>query len=139
MYSLVKVYKICLFDCKRLPWHSHIKYLIGKLNLRNYLGKRAKGELNLYCIKLLFNPLVKPIFKYCCSVWGNTRNDHWVWCSKLWTRNVQIVSQVIGLILKIPIATTLGYLLLMPWLYQNAGQTLVCEHFMRVRPVFGIV
>ena len=54
MYSPVKVSKICLFDCKRLPWHSHIKYLIGKLNLRNYLVKRAKGELNLYCIKLLF-------------------------------------------------------------------------------------
>ena len=24
----------------------------------------------------------------------------------------------------------------MPWLYQNAGQTLVCEYFMRVRFAF---
>jgi len=53
-----------------LTWHSHIEYLIGKLNSRIYLLKRAKG-----CRKLLFNALVKPIFEYCCSVWGNNPND----------------------------------------------------------------
>ena len=58
-----------------VTWHSYIKYLIGKLNPRTYLLKRAKGYLNLHCRKLLFNALVKPIFKYCCSVWGNAPND----------------------------------------------------------------
>ena len=58
-----------------LTWHSHIEYLIGKLNSRTYLLKRAKGYLNLHCRKLLFNALVKPIFKYFCSVWGNAPND----------------------------------------------------------------
>ena len=58
-----------------LTWHSHIEYLIGKLNSRSYLLKRAKGYLNLHCRKLLFNAFVKPIFEYCCSVWGNAPND----------------------------------------------------------------
>ena len=58
-----------------LTWHSHIEYLIGKLNSRTYLLKRAKGYLNLHCRKLLFNAFVKPIFEYCCSVWGNAPND----------------------------------------------------------------
>ena len=58
-----------------LTWHSHIEYLIGKLNSRTYLLKRAKGYLNLHCRKLLFDALVKPIFEYCCSVWGNAPND----------------------------------------------------------------
>ena len=58
-----------------LTWHSHIEYLIGKLNSRSYLLKRAKRYLNLHCRKLLFNAFVKPIFEYCCSVWGNAPND----------------------------------------------------------------
>ena len=58
-----------------LTWHSYIEYLIGKLNSRIHLLKRAKGYLNLHCRKLLFNALVKPIFEYCCSVWGNAPND----------------------------------------------------------------
>ena len=37
--------------------------------------KRAKGYLNLHCRKFLFNALMKPIFEYCCSVWGNAPND----------------------------------------------------------------
>ena len=58
-----------------LTWHSHIEYLIGKLNSRSYLFKRAKGCLNLHRRKLLFNAFLKPIFEYCCSVWGNAPND----------------------------------------------------------------
>ena len=58
-----------------VSWHSHIEYLIGRLNSRTYLLKRAKGYLNLHCRKLLFNALVKPIFEYCCSIWGNAPND----------------------------------------------------------------
>ena len=38
-----------------------------------------------------------------------------------------------------PIAITLAYLLIMPWLYRNAGLTRVCEHLMRARLAFGIV
>ena len=58
-----------------LTWHSHIEYLIGKVNSRSYLLKRAKRYLNLHFRKLLFNAFVKPIFEYCCSVWGNAPND----------------------------------------------------------------
>ena len=57
-----------------LTWHSHIEYLIGKLNSRTYLLKRAKGYLNLRCRKLLFNAFLKPIFEYYCSAWGNAPN-----------------------------------------------------------------
>ena len=37
--------------------------------------KAASISRNLHCRKLLFNALVKPIFEYCCSVWGNNPND----------------------------------------------------------------
>ena len=53
---------------KHISWHKHIEYLIGKLNSRIHLLKRAKGYLNLHCRKLLFNALIKPVFEYCCSV-----------------------------------------------------------------------
>jgi len=55
---------------KHISWHKHIEYLIGKLNSRIHLLKRAKGYLNLHCGKLLFNALIKPVFEYCCSVLG---------------------------------------------------------------------
>ena len=60
---------------KHISWHNHIEYLIGKLNCRIHLLKRAKGYLNLHCRKLLFNALIKAVFEYCCSVWGNAPND----------------------------------------------------------------
>jgi len=60
---------------KHVSWHNHIEYLIEKLNSRIHLLKRAKGYLNLHCRKLLFNALIKPVFEYCCSVWGNAPND----------------------------------------------------------------
>ena len=58
-----------------VSWHSHIEYLIGKLSSRIYLPKRAKGYLSLHCRKLSYNAFVKPIFEYCCPVWGNAPND----------------------------------------------------------------
>ena len=64
--------------CRRsshLTWHSHIEYLIGKLSSRIYLPKGAKGYLSLHCRKLSYNAFVKPIFEYCCPVWGNAPND----------------------------------------------------------------
>ena len=45
------------------------------LNSRIYLLKRAKGYLSLHYRKLLLNALVKPIFEYWCSVWGNAPKD----------------------------------------------------------------
>ena len=78
--------------CRRsshVTWHSHIEYLIGKLNSRIYLLKsRAKGYLSLHCRKLLFNAFVKPIFEYCCSVWGKAPNDQLliIRVQKRWSR-----------------------------------------------------
>ena len=52
---------------------------------------------------------------------------------------VQIISLIIERIFKIPIARTLDLLSIMLWLYQNAGQTWVSKHFMRVRLACGTV
>lgn len=60
---------------KHISWHNQIKQLIGKLNSRINLLKRANGYLDLHSRKLLFNALIKPVFEYCCLVWGNTRNN----------------------------------------------------------------
>ena len=54
-----------------LSWNSHIDYLIKKLNSRIFLLKRAKVYLTIECRKMLYNALIKPIFEYCCTVWGN--------------------------------------------------------------------
>ena len=161
-----------------VSWHSHIEYLIGKLNSRTYLLKRAKGYLNL-----LFNALVKPIFEYCCSIWSNAPNDQLLRILRIKKRYSRLILDAILLdnsaqmfqklrwlpiddiirikklcmmfkivtkecpdyftsyrtYRKIPIAITLDCLLIMPWLYRNAGLTRVCEHFMRARLASGIV
>ena len=50
--------------------------MITKLNSRVNLFKRARKYLNLSLSHLLYNALIKPIFEYCCSVWGNTKIDN---------------------------------------------------------------
>lgn len=47
-----------------------------KLNSRVNLLKRARKYLNLSIRILLYNAFIKPIFEYCCSVWGNTKIDN---------------------------------------------------------------
>ena len=47
-----------------------------KLNSRVNLLKRARKYLNLSLSDLIYNALIKPIFEYCCSVWGNTKIDN---------------------------------------------------------------
>ena len=61
---------------KHLNWNSHIDYMITKLNSRVNLPKRARKYPNLSLRNLLYNALIKPIFEYCCSVWGNTKIDN---------------------------------------------------------------
>ena len=58
-----------------LPGTAISTDLIGKLSSIIYLPKRAKGYLSLHCRKLSHNAFVKPIFEYCCPVWGNAPND----------------------------------------------------------------
>ena len=60
---------------KHLNWNSHIDYMITKLNSRVNILKRARKYQNLSLRNLLYNALIKPIFEYCCSVWGNTKID----------------------------------------------------------------
>ena len=61
---------------KYLYWNSHIDYMITKLNSRVNLLKRARKYLNLSLRNLLYNALIKPIFKYYCSAWGNIKIDN---------------------------------------------------------------
>ena len=61
---------------KHLNWNSHIDYMITKLNSRVNLRKRVRKYLNLSLRNFLYNALIKPIFEYCCSVWGNTKIDN---------------------------------------------------------------
>ena len=50
--------------------------MITKLNSRVNLLKRPRKYLNLSLRNLQYNTLIKPIFEYCCSVWGNTKIDN---------------------------------------------------------------
>ena len=61
---------------KHLNWDNHIDFLIDKLNSRICLLKRAKTYLNHRLGNLLYNALIRPLFEYCCTVWGNTKNEN---------------------------------------------------------------
>ena len=61
---------------KHLNWNNRIDYIITKLNSRVNLFKRARKYLNLSYKNLLYNALIKSIFEYCCSVWGNNKIDN---------------------------------------------------------------
>ena len=61
---------------KHLNWDNHIDFLIRKLNSRICLLKRAKTYLNHRLRNLLYNALIRPLFEYCCTVWGNTKNEN---------------------------------------------------------------
>ena len=61
---------------KHLNWDNHIDFLIDKLNSRICLLKRAKTYLNYRLRNLLYNALIRPLFEYCCTVWGNTKNEY---------------------------------------------------------------
>ena len=60
---------------KHLNWDNHIDFLIDKLNSRICLLKRAKTYLNHRQRNLLYNVLIRPLFVYCCTVWGNTKYE----------------------------------------------------------------
>ena len=61
---------------KHLNWDNHIDFLIDKLNSRICLLKRAKTYLNYRQRNLLCNALIRLLFEYCCTVWGNTKNEN---------------------------------------------------------------
>ena len=59
-----------------LKWDNHINFLIDKLNSRICLLKRATTYLKHRLRNLLYNALIRPFFEYCCTVWGNTKNEN---------------------------------------------------------------
>ena len=61
---------------KHLNWDNHIDFLIDKLNSRICLLKRAKTYLNHRLRNLLYNTLIRPLFEYCCTMWGSTKNEN---------------------------------------------------------------
>ena len=65
-----KAFGVSLF----LKWPACI-VKITKLNSRVNL-LQARKYLNLSLRNLLYNALIKPIFEYCWSVWGNTKTEN---------------------------------------------------------------
>ena len=61
---------------KHLNGDNHIDFPIDKLNSRICLLKRAKTHLNYRLRNLLYNALIRPLFEYCCTVRGNTKNEN---------------------------------------------------------------
>ena len=63
---------------KHLNWDDHIQFdcLINKLNSRICLLKRAKAYLSYSLRQLLYNALIRPLFEYCCTALGNTKNKN---------------------------------------------------------------
>ena len=60
---------------KHLNWDNHIDFLIDKLNSR-FACLRELKHLHYRLRNLLYNALIRPLFEYCCTVWGNTKNEN---------------------------------------------------------------
>ena len=50
--------------------------LINKLNSRICLLKRVKIYFSYSLRQLFYNALIRLLFEYCCTVWGNTKNEN---------------------------------------------------------------
>ena len=61
---------------KHLNWDNLMDFLIDKLNSTICLLKRAKTYLNHRLRNLLYNEFIRPLFEYCCTVWGSTKNEN---------------------------------------------------------------
>lgn len=74
-----------------LNWDNHINFLIYKLNCRICLLKRAKTYLDYRHRNLLYNALIRPLFEYCCTVWGNTKDDNLLRLLKVQKRCARLI------------------------------------------------
>lgn len=70
-----------------------IEMLSKKTAVRFLFGKQNQFT-KLVCRKLLFNVLIKPVFEYCCSVWGNAPNDQLLRILTVQKRYSRLISHV---------------------------------------------
>ena len=53
--------------------------------------KRAKTYLNYRRRNLLYNALIRLLFEYCCTVWGNTKYENLLWLLRVQTRCARLI------------------------------------------------
>ena len=76
---------------KHLNWDNHIDFLIDKLNSRICLLKRATTYLNHRLRNLLYNALIRPLFEYCCTVWGSSKNENLLRLLRVQKRRARLI------------------------------------------------
>ena len=59
---------------KNLTWNEHIKSLIAKVNQRIGLLNRIKHLLPLGARVAIYNPLIRPLFDFADTIWGDRDN-----------------------------------------------------------------
>ena len=54
----------------KLKWKDHIKAVASKVTRAIAIIRYTKKFIPMHTLKMLYQGLVEPHFRYCCSVWG---------------------------------------------------------------------
>ena len=73
-------------------WDEHTKALRSKISRSLGFLKYAKKLLPKHTLSQMYRGIVKPHFRYCCSVWGNCGDSRLSMLQKLQNRAARIVT-----------------------------------------------
>ena len=68
------IYIVGVVIHKNLTWNEHIESLIAKVNQRIGLLNRIKHLLSLDARVALYNALIRPLFDFADTIWGDRDN-----------------------------------------------------------------
>ena len=54
----------------KLKWREHKKGVVSKVTRAIAMIRHTKNFISRHTLKMLYQGLVEPYFKLCCSVWG---------------------------------------------------------------------
>ena len=76
----------------KLKWKDHIKAVASKVTRAISMIRHAKKFLPKHTLKVLYQGLVEPHFRFCCSVWGTCGVTTRCTLEKLQNRAIRIIT-----------------------------------------------
>ena len=76
----------------KLKWKYHIKAVPAKVTRAIAMTRRTKKCIPKHMLKMLYQELVEPHFRFCCSVWGTCGITTCCTLEKLQNRAIRIIT-----------------------------------------------
>ena len=76
----------------KLTWKDHIKAVPSKVTRAIAMIRHSKKLLPKHTLKMLYQGLVEPLFRFCCSVWGACGVTTRCTLEKLQNRAIRIIT-----------------------------------------------